>query len=100
MLRVSLKTRVACNNRFFMSPLPGNEPGNQLTDVVFNQIPETARLPARFTNTRNQPLVGQVPETNSANAKFAIDRSWSTTHLAASFATHRIFRFSIRLGDF
>lgn len=58
------------------------------------------QLPASLANTRNQALVCQIAEANTADTKLTIDRTRPPTELTTILTPHRKLRWAICLRDF
>ena len=52
-------------------------------------------LPTCFFYAGNEPLIGEVTETDSADTELSIDCSWTTAELASVFGSCRKFRFPL-----
>jgi hypothetical protein len=55
-------------------------------------------LPGSFRDARKFTAVRHLSETDAADSKFAIDRMWATTALAACVTAHLELRLAARLN--
>jgi hypothetical protein len=57
-------------------------------------------LPARFLDAGNQAFVGQIPKTNPADAKLAVDGARSATDPASQLGAAGKLRLTLGFRDF